>query len=53
MAQLNMSMSERSLTKHMTATVTLTVRRSWRVRVGLLLMRLGARLAGIGYREAE
>ncbi len=49
MAQL--TLSERSLTKHMTLNVTVRVRRSWRVRAGLWLVRWGSRLAGLGYCE--
>lgn len=52
MASLRASVGERSLTKRMTVNVVVTVRRSWRVRLGLLLLRGGARLAGLGYRDA-
>lgn len=41
---------ERDVMRH--ATVEVVVRADWRVRAGLLLMRMGAWLAGAGYHEA-
>lgn len=36
-----------------TITVTITTKHDWRVAVGLWLIKIGARLAGLGYKEKD
>jgi IS4 transposase len=47
----SLKMDERELMKKVTMTVT--VKKSWRVWFGLRLIRMGAKLANIGYKEIE
>jgi hypothetical protein len=46
-----MKLDERSLMKNITLTVTF--KKSWRVWFGLQLIKLGARLANLGYKESN
>jgi hypothetical protein len=46
---MKLTFKERELMKNVTLTVT--IKRDWRVQFGLWLIKLGCRLAGIGYKQ--
>lgn len=46
-------LKERDVMAQATMTMEVRLRRDWRVRVGMWLMGLGARLAGMGVRVEE
>jgi hypothetical protein len=52
MAQVgSITIDERDVMGRATLEVEIVVKRDWRVWIGLRLMRLGARLSGVRYRE--
>ncbi len=48
---MKLTLKERDLMKGMT--ITVTIKRSWRVHFGVWLIKLGCRLANIGYKQEE
>lgn len=53
MAALPQSIDVREEMGRRTLTVSVRLRGLWRVRLGLLIVRLGCRICGMGYKEED
>jgi len=51
--QLTINLDDRELTKHLTVSVFVTVKKSVLVNVGILLIKIGCYISGINYREPD